>query len=39
VALSPFAPMPDSSDGEKSRRTRVVTVWMNTDSKSFSFPP
>jgi hypothetical protein len=39
VALSPFAPMPDVSDGEKSRRTRVVTVWMNTENKSFSFPP
>jgi hypothetical protein len=39
VALSPFAPMPDVSDGEKSRRTRVVTVWMNTETKSLSFPP
>jgi hypothetical protein len=39
VALSPFSPMPDPRDGEKSRRTRVVTVWMNTDEKSFSFPP
>ena len=39
VAVSPFSPMPDTGDAEKSRRTRVVTVWMNTDSKSFSFPP
>jgi len=39
VALSPFSPMPDTSDAEKSRRTRVVTVWMNTDNKAFSFPP
>lgn len=39
VALSPFSPMPDPSDAEKSRRTRVVTVWMNTEDKSFSFPP
>jgi hypothetical protein len=39
VAVSPFAPMPDATDAEKSRRTRVVTVWMNTDDKSFSFPP
>ena len=39
VALSPFAPLPDASDAEKSRRTRVVTVWMNTEDKSFSFPP
>ena len=39
VAISPFSPMPDTSDAEKSRRTRVVTVWMNTEDKSFSFPP
>ncbi|HLZ90564.1 MAG TPA: hypothetical protein VKQ28_02525 [Candidatus Acidoferrum sp.] len=39
VAVSPFAPLPDASDAEKSRRTRVVTVWMNTEDKSFSFPP
>ena len=39
VAVSPFAPMPDTTDAEKSRRTRVVTVWMNTEDKSFSFPP
>jgi hypothetical protein len=39
VAVSPFSPMPDATDAEKSRRTRVVTVWMNTENKSFSFPP
>jgi hypothetical protein len=39
VAVSPYAPMPDATDAEKSRRTRVVTVWMNTEDKSFSFPP
>jgi hypothetical protein len=39
VAVSPFSPMPDASDAEKSRRTRVVAVWMNTEDKSFSFPP
>lgn len=39
VVVSPFAPLPDASDAEKSRRTRVVTVWMNTEDKSFSFPP
>jgi hypothetical protein len=39
VAVSPFAPMPGATDAEKSRRTRVVTVWMNTEEKSFSFPP
>jgi len=39
IAVSPFAPMPAATDAEKSRRTRVVTVWMNTEEKSFSFPP
>ncbi len=39
VAVSPFSPMPDASDAEKSRRTRVVTVWLNSNDKSFSFPP
>jgi len=39
VALSPFSPMPDTSDAEKSRRTRIVAVWMNVNDRSFSFPP
>ena len=39
VAVSAFSPMPDVSDAEKSRRTKVITVWMNTEDKSFSFPP
>ncbi|HXM95322.1 MAG TPA: hypothetical protein VOA64_13890 [Candidatus Dormibacteraeota bacterium] len=39
VAVSPFSPMPDISDAEKSRKTRVVTVWVLTSDKSFSFPP
>jgi hypothetical protein len=39
VALSPFAPMPDASDAEKSRKTRVLSIWVLTKDKSFSFPP
>ena len=39
VAVSPFAPMPDQQDTEKSRRTRIVTVWVNSKDKSLSFPP
>jgi len=39
VAVSPYSPMADASDAEKSRKTRVVTIWMNTEDKSFSFPP
>ena len=39
VALSPFSPMPDIGDAEKSRKTRVLSVWVLTKDKSFSFPP
>jgi len=31
--------MPDPSDAEKSRKTRVVEVWILPRDKSFSFPP
>jgi hypothetical protein len=39
VALSPFAPMPDIGDAEKSRKTKVLSVWVLTKDKSLSFPP
>jgi hypothetical protein len=39
VAISPFSPMPDASDGEKSRKTKVVSVWVLISDKSLSFPP
>ncbi len=39
VAVSPFSPMPDVSDAEKSRKTKVVSVWVITSDKSLSFPP
>jgi hypothetical protein len=39
VAISPFAPMPDASDAEKSRKTKVVTLWVLPSDKSLSFPP
>jgi hypothetical protein len=39
VAISPYAPMPSESDAEKSRKTRVVTLWITPSDKSFSFPP
>jgi hypothetical protein len=39
VAISPFAPMPDPSDGEKSRKTRVVDIWVVSHDKSLTFPP
>jgi hypothetical protein len=31
--------MPDISDTEKSRKTRVVDLWIQPSDKSFSFPP
>jgi len=39
VAISPFSPMPDPSDTEKSRKTKIVSVWVVISNKSFSFPP
>lgn len=39
VAVSPFSPMPDKENLEKSRRTKVISVWVKADDKSFSFPP
>ena len=39
IAISPFAPMPSASDGEKSRKTRVVTLWVLPKDKSLTFPP
>jgi hypothetical protein len=39
VRISPFAPMPDESDPDKNRKTRVVSVWVESKDKSFSFPP
>jgi hypothetical protein len=39
VALSPFSPLPKSSDAEKSQKTRVVTLWVSPSDKSLSFPP
>jgi hypothetical protein len=39
VAVSPYSPMPETSDAEKSRKTRVVFLWVSPADKSFSFPP
>jgi len=38
VEVSPFSPMPEISDTEKSRKTRVVEIWILAADKSFSFP-
>jgi hypothetical protein len=39
VAVSPFSPMPGMNDAEKSRRTKVIPLWVDTDSKAMSFSP
>lgn len=39
VAVSPFSPMPNASEPEKSRKTKVVSVWVIMSDKSLSFPP
>jgi hypothetical protein len=39
VALSPFSPMPDASNPEQSRKTKIVSLWVLISDKSLSFPP
>lgn len=37
--VSPYSPMPEPSDAEKSRKTKVVVLWVLISDKSLSFPP
>jgi hypothetical protein len=39
IELSPYSPVPDKNDVEKSRRTKQLNLWVNSSDKSFSFPP
>jgi hypothetical protein len=39
VEVSPFSPMPDKTDVEKSRHTKQFNLWVKSGDKSFSFPP
>jgi hypothetical protein len=39
VNISPYSPMPEPNDVEKTRKTRVVSVWVESKDHSFSFPP
>ena len=39
IEVSPFSPLPDKNDVEKSRRTKQLNLWVKSDDKSFSFPP
>ncbi len=38
VDVSPYSPMPEISDTEKTRKTKLVEVWVLASDKSFSFP-
>lgn len=39
VAISPFSPMPQPGDEEKSRKTKIVDVRVRVSNKSLGFPP
>jgi len=39
VAVSPFSPMPGAQDATKSRRTKVIPLFVDADSKAMSFSP
>jgi hypothetical protein len=39
VKVSPFAPFPSMDDAEKSRRTKIVRIWVETKDKSLAFSP
>ncbi|GAC1635850.1 MAG: hypothetical protein NVS9B14_13610 [Candidatus Acidiferrum sp.] len=39
VAVSPFSPMPGANDQTKSRRTKVIPLFVDADSKAMSFSP
>jgi len=39
ITVSPYSPMPDPTDLEKSRKTKTVSLWVEKSDKSFSFPP
>jgi len=39
VAVSPFSPMPGTQDPTKSRRTKVIPLFVDADSKAMSFSP
>jgi hypothetical protein len=39
VKVSPFAPFPSAEDPEKSRRTKVVSIWVEKKDNSLAFSP
>ena len=39
IQISPYEPMPGASEVEKSRKTKILSVWVLSSDKSLSFPP
>ena len=39
IVVSPFSPMPEASDQEKTHKSKWVTIWVSPADKSLSFPP
>ena len=39
VAISPFTPFPEETDAEKSKKTKVVNLWIQPSDKAISFSP
>lgn len=39
ILVNPYAPFPDASDADKSRKSKRVVLWVQPTDKSFSFPP
>jgi len=37
--VSPYQPFPDANDLPKSRSTKEVRIWVETNDKSLSYPP
>ncbi len=39
VYVSPFSPVPDANDAEKSQKTKTIELWVEKKDKSISFAP
>jgi hypothetical protein len=39
VELSPYQPFPDENDMLKQSKTQEITLWVQSDDQSISFPP
>jgi hypothetical protein len=39
IRLSPYKPFPDDNDAVKQSKTKEVTLWVQFNDQSISFPP